>query len=77
MNAATSYVQLHVVNYEPTYLALREAVRMYVDSDDGIAPAREFLTDAVERRCAAMGLDPEDLTDEVDFAAIIHDEAGV
>ena len=77
MNAATSYVQMHVVNYEPTYLALQEAVQMYVDGDDGIAPARDFLADAVNQHRAGMGLDYDDLTGDVDYAAIIHDEAGV
>ena len=77
MNAATEYVQMHVVNYEPSYLALREAVDMYVNGDDGIAPARDFLSDAVSQHLSGMGLDSEDLTDEVDFAAIIAEEAEV
>jgi hypothetical protein len=77
MNAATEYVQMHVVNYEPSYLALREAVDMYVNGDDGIAPARDFLADAVSQHLSGMGLDPEDLTDEVDFAAIVAEEAEV
>lgn len=77
MNSATRYVQMHVVNFEPTYLALRQAVAMFVEGDDGIGPARDFLTDAVERHRDAMGLDPEDLVDDVDFAAIVAEEAGV
>lgn len=77
MNAATEYVQLHLVNYEPSYLALRKAVDMYVNGTDGIAPARDFLADAVSEHMTGMGLDAEDLSDDVDYAAIIHDEAEV
>lgn len=77
MNADTEYVQLHVVNYEPTYLALLTAVDMYVNGTDGIAAARDHLADAVAEHRDAMGLNPEHLTDEVDYAAIVAEEAGV
>ena len=77
MNAATEYVQMHVVNYEPTYLALLQAVQLFVEGDDGIAPARDLLVDSVTEHRAAMGLDDEEVGDDVDFAAIVAEEAGV
>ena len=77
MNTATAYVYLHVVNYEPTYLARLQAVRLFVEGHDGIALGRDLLADSVTEHLTAMGLDDDDLSDSVDFAAIVAEEAGV
>jgi len=72
MNADTEYVRMHVVNYEPTYVALNHAVSLYWnDEGKGIAAARDYLRDAVERHYRDAGLDDEHLTDDVDYADII------
>lgn len=76
MDTPTRTVYERVSAYEPAFVALSHAVSLYVAGDAGIAPAREYLTDAVERHMRDMGLGPQDL-DEVDYAAIIHAEAGV
>lgn len=76
MGAVTERVYDHIVNYEPTYLALQEAVALYQESSDGIAEARELLADAVEGGAfRAAGLDCSDL-DGVDYSEMIQWEAG-
>ena len=69
MNEATDYVHTHVINYEPTYIALNEAVTMVQDDDQGIY-ASEYLADVVDQHWQAMGLDADDLAD-VDYAEMI------
>mgnify|MGYP001353043952 CR=1 FL=1 len=76
MDTPTRTVYERVSAYEPAFAALAHAVSLYVEGDAGIAPARDYLTDAVERHRRDMGLEHQDL-DEVDYAAIIHTEAGV
>ena len=69
MNEATDYVHTHVINYEPTYIALGEAVTMVWDDED-IHEARDYLADVVDQHWQAMGLDASDLAD-VDYAEMI------
>ena len=76
MNTPTRTVYERISSYEPTFVALSHAVALYVDGDAGIAPAREYLNDAVERHLLDIGLEPAAL-DDVDYAEIIHTEAGV
>jgi hypothetical protein len=76
MNEDTDYVHTHVINYEPTYLVLMDVVtRWNEDQSNGIADYRDELRAAVESHADAMGLDPEDLSDDVDYAAMIEYEA--
>jgi hypothetical protein len=76
MNEDTDYVHNAIVNYEPTYIALGEAVTAWqADQDGPIGPYRDQLRDDVEQHREAMGLDAGDLTDDVDYAAIIQFEA--
>lgn len=72
MDTATEHVHLHVVNYEPTYVALNHAISMYEnDGGRGAAEARDYLIDAVERHALDAGLDYSDL-DDVDYSAMIQ-----
>lgn len=75
MNDSTSYVRMHVINFEPTYLALMDAVAML---DDGapMCESRDRLAESVDYHREAMGLDADDLDFDVDFADMIEFEAG-
>lgn len=76
MNNDTDYVHTHIVNYEPTYLALADIVRRWEDDEtNGIADYRDDLQAVVEQHWEAMGLDYSDLTDDVDYAVMIQFEA--
>jgi hypothetical protein len=73
MNEDTDYVHTHIVNYEPTYLVLANCVLAWEDDQHGpLAPYRDILRSEVEANFVAMGLHPRDLTDDVDYAAIIE-----
>lgn len=75
MNEDTNYVHTHVVNYEPTYLVLMEAVNNYRDGGD-LCQSRDMVEDAIESNVAGMGLQPSDLTDDVDCIDMILWELG-
>lgn len=77
MNDATDYVHTHVVNYEPTYLVLDEVTHMYREGDyEDMAALRDALAESVDQHWPEMGLHPTDLSDDVDYAAMIEYEAG-
>lgn len=78
MNEATDYVHTHVVNYEPTYLVLSEAVERYRNGAyDDVAELRNAVAESVDQNWQAMGLDATDVNDDdVDFVAMIEFEAG-
>lgn len=63
MNDATEYVHDHIVNYEPTYIALMDCVNHNMHPNT--------LKTVVRHSCTAMGLQYEDLRD-VDYAAMIQ-----
>lgn len=73
MNEATSYVHLHVVNYEPSYLALMDAVNRLRNGEE-LREVRESLADAVAEHVGGMGLRTNDLGADVDYTAMIEYE---
>jgi len=76
MNTDTDYVHTHVVNFEPTWLVLANCVAAWQeDTTAPMAVYRDILRDEVERHREAMGLNPEHLTDDVDYAVMIQFEA--
>lgn len=77
MNYTTDYVHTHVVNYEPTYLILSEVVDLYREGDyEDMVTLRDAMAEAVDDHWPVMGLCAEDLTDDVDYIAMIEFEAG-
>lgn len=80
MNEDTDYVHTAVINYEPTYTELQDATAAWMDDQSNpIGEYRDQVRDAVEAAVRddpqGIGLDPSDLTDDVDYAAMIAFEA--
>jgi hypothetical protein len=76
MNESTEYVRMHVINFEPTYLALMEAVKDYQSETLTFHEAREELAAAVHTHREAMGLRASDLGDDVEYGEMIDFEVG-
>lgn len=76
LNEDTDYVHTAVINYEPTYVVLVEAANGYDDDTFDRPEARDMLRGAVEAHYEAMGLELSDLTDDVDYGAMIEFELG-
>lgn len=73
MNEDTDYVHTHVINYEPTYDVINDVCQRWMsDQSSPRAQYRDELQDAVELHYIAMGLDLDDLTDDVDYGVMIE-----
>jgi hypothetical protein len=75
LDKVSSRVHEAVVNYEPTWQAVCEAVDGYTDDELTLQEARDLLRDAAEKHYKALGLELSDL-DDADFSAIIQYEIG-
>jgi hypothetical protein len=77
MQNKTDYVQMHVVNYEPTYKDLMVAVEGVLSGLD-LQQARDILLDSVHQHYEAMGLKYDDIDDsDVSYTTMIMEEAGL
>lgn len=77
MNEDTDYVHTHVVNFEPTYNVLVDVCQRWADDEtNDRSEYRDELRDAVEQHYLEMGLDAEDLSDDVDYGVMIEWELG-
>jgi hypothetical protein len=73
VNESTQYVRMHVVNYEPLYVALNHAVSLYRPAEHGsIDAARDYLSAAVGRHYRDAGLDDRHLSGDVDYAEMVR-----
>lgn len=78
LDAATDEAHTAIVNFEPTYLALGQAVINWIaDLDGEIAPHRDELRDIVETLAVSVPDLDEIYWAEVDFAAMIQWEANL
>jgi hypothetical protein len=75
MDEPTAYVRMHVINYEPSWLALHDAATRYRDDILTLAQASELVAAATGKHRAAMGLKPKHLTGDIGYADMVELEA--